>query len=176
MAHGLGTTHVALTLANYVCSKLGMKTAYIELNTSNQINNLVNNSENQVFCYKGIDFFPSASVTFLSEILQKNYRYFVLDIGVLNTYTTKEFLRCDKQFLIGSPCKWKRPQIEEKIEQLFSNLTKQNCFTVIMNLSEKESNSTIFSRYKTVSFPYITNPFHLETRHFHVISQILERN
>ena len=152
-----------------------MKTAYIELNTSNQINNLVKNQGNKAFCYKGIDFFPNTTVTSLPEILQKKYRYFILDIGILNTYTTKEFLRCDKQFLIGSPSKWKRPEIEEKIELLFSNLAKQNCFTVIMNLSEKESNLSIFPRYKMVSFPFIANPFQIETRHFHAISQILER-
>jgi len=153
-----------------------MKTAYIELNTSNQINHLVKNQGNKAFCYKGIDFFPNTTVTSLPEILQKKYRYFVLDIGILNTYTTKEFLRCDKQFLIGSPSKWKRPEIEEKIELLFSNLTKQNCFTVIMNLSEKESTLSIFPRYKMVSFPFIANPFQIEPRHFHVLAKLLERN
>lgn len=174
MEHGFGTTHVSLTLANFICNKLGMKTAYIEFNATNQISSLCKVQGNQFFSYKGIDFFPNTSVTSLSEILRDDYRYFILDMGVLNTYTTKEFLRCDKQFLVCSPSKWRQSQAKEKIEALLKN-NIQNRVTVIMNLSEEESYFSIFPKaYKQVSFPYIANPFQLKPNHFHVIDQILE--
>ena len=78
--HGLGTTHIALTLANYLCSKLGMKTAYIELNPSHQIQTLISKQGKPSFLYKGIVFYPNTTVTSLPEILRMDYRYFILDI------------------------------------------------------------------------------------------------
>lgn len=162
----MGTTHIALTLANYLCSKLGMKTAYIELNTHNHISALVKKRKKPSFHYKGIVFYPNTNVTSLPEILRKDYRFFILDMGVLTTYTANEFLRCDKSFLICSPSKWRKNQLHKKIESLFKN-QKQNCFTLIMNLNYEES-------YTYISFPYISNPFQIEPRHFRAISLLLK--
>lgn len=176
MEHGAGVTHLSLTLANFICNKMGMKTAYVELNTTNQISALSKAQGNQIFSYKGIDFFPNISVTSLTNVLNYDYSYFILDMGVLNTYTIKEFFRCDKQFLICSPSKWKLPFAKEKIETLFKNHNVQNHVTVIMNLSEKTSTFSIFSiLHRCVSFTYLENPFQIKPSHFHVISQILER-
>lgn len=171
----MGTTHIALTLANYVCSKLGMKTAYIELNTTNQIRALSSKQGKPSFTYKGIVFYPNTTVTSLSEILHKNYQYFILDMGVLNTYTTTEFLCCNRQFLVCSPSKWRLASIQEKIEKTFKNQQEQNCIQLIMNLSEEKETASIFSdSSRQLSFPFIQNPFHIEPRHFHAISLLLK--
>lgn len=174
MERGLGTTHIALTLANYLCSKVGMKTAYIEFNTTNQISALCKTQGTQVFSYKGIDFFPRVSVTSLLEILNYDYQYFVIDMGVLNTYTIQEFLRCDKQFLVCSPGKWRQSQTKEKIETLFKNERLQNHVTVILNLSKSKSTFSVFSNMgRCVSFPFIENPFQIIPDNFHALYQIL---
>ena len=153
---------------------MGMKTAYIELNTTNQIRVLSKDKEKPSFTYKGIVFYPNTSVTSLSEILHKNYRYFVIDMGVLNTYTTTEFLRCDKQFLICSQSKWRYPQIQKKIENLFKSNQKKNCIQSIMNLSQKESTFHLFPEScEHIFMPFIPNPFHLEPKHFNVFSLLL---
>ena len=151
-----------------------MKTAYIELNTTNQIHALSRTQGKPSFTYKGIVFYPNTLVTSLPEILQKNYRYFVIDMGVLNTYTTTEFLRCDKRFLICSPSKWRYVYEKEKIEKLFKNQHNTNCFQMIMNLHQKESTFSIFSKScNSISIPFIENPFQLEPKHFHVFSLLL---
>ena len=153
-----------------------MKTAYIELNTTNQICALSPKKGKPSFSYKGIVFFPNTTVTSLPEILHKDYRYFILDMGVLNTYTTTEFLRCNKQFLVCSPSKWRFAKIEEKIEKTFKNQQEKNCIQLIMNLDEeKTSFSVFFEPSQQISFPYIPNPFHLEPRHFCAFS-LLFRN
>ena len=143
-----------------------MKTAYIELNPNNHICALVK-KEKPSFHYKGIVFYPNTIVTSLPEILRKDYRYFILDMGVLTTHTANEFLRCDKSFIVCSPSKWRESHLHKKIEYLFKNQSKQNCITLIMNLNDKESN-------KYISFPYIPNPFQLEPRHFRAISLLLK--
>ena len=151
-----------------------MKTAYIELNPTNQIHWLSQKQDISSFTYKGVVFYPNTSVTSLPEILHEDFRYFVLDMGVLTTYTVPEFLRCDKSFLVCSPSKWRCSQIEEKIDQLFQN-QQQNCFSLIMNLQKNESTFSIFSKNcKQLYFPYIQNPFHLESQHFLAISLLLK--
>ncbi|MBQ3558687.1 MAG: hypothetical protein IJA07_04155 [Agathobacter sp.] len=151
-----------------------MKTAYIELNTTNQIRALTSQQDKPSFLYKGIVFYPNTTVTSLPEILHKNYQYFIVDMGVLNTYTTTEFLCCNKQFLVCSPSKWRSVQINEKIEKTFKN-QETNCIQLIMNLSEEKKSVSIFSEWSAqISFPYISNPFHLEPSHFHAISLLLK--
>lgn len=150
-----------------------MKTAYIELNTTNQISALSNKTDKLSFRYKGIVFYPNTPVTTLAEILQKDYRYFILDIGVLNTYTTTDFLRCDRSFLVCSPSRWRTRQFEEKTQKLFQN-QKQNCIELIMNLKEESKFSDFSKNYKVHCFPYFSNPFHLEPKHFCAISQLLK--
>lgn len=151
-----------------------MKTAYVELNTTNQISALSHKKGTLSFRYMGIVFYPNTPVTALTEILQKDYRYFVLDIGVLNTYTTTDFLRCDKSFLVCSPSKWRRSQSTENFKKLFENFHYQHC-KVIMNLCEKESDfSPISNACEHIPFPYFQNPFRLEAKCLHAIYQILK--
>ena len=151
-----------------------MKTAYIELNTSNQIRTIYQKKEKPYFTYKGIVFYPNTNVTSLQEILHKDYPYFILDMGVLNTYTTSEFLRCDRPFLVCSLSKWRRSQSKEKIKTLFKNYHYQHC-KVIMNLCEKESNfSPLLGDCEHIPFPFFQNPFQLETHCFHAIYRILK--
>ena len=144
-----------------------MNTAYVELNTHNHVSALVRKTQKPSFQYKGIVFYPNTNVTSLPEILRKDYQYFILDMGVITTYTANEFLRCDKSFLICSPSKWRESQVHKKIENIFKHEEKKNCVTLIMNLNEKES-------YTNISFPYISNPFQIEPKHFRAISLLLK--
>ena len=150
-----------------------MKTAYIELNSNQHISTISPRQNKSSFSYKGVVYYPNTTVTSLPEILRLNYRYFIRDMGVLTTHTSYEFLRCDKSFLVCSRSKWRRSQIKEKIESLFHH--QQNCFTLIMNLTEKESTFTnFFNDYEQLYFPYISNPFQIEPHNFHALSPLLK--
>lgn len=152
-----------------------MKTAYIELNTSNQIQSISQKKEKPSFTYKGIVFYPNTSVTSLSELLHKDYSYFILDMGVLNAYTMPEFLRCDKPFLVCSPSKWRRSQNTDIFQKTFKNFHYQHC-KVIMNLCEKESHFTPVSDVcEHLPFPFLQNPFQLDANCIHAIYRILKQ-
>lgn len=157
---------------------MGKKTAYIELNTSSQISSLHKRHVQKPFNYLGIGIFPCVTVTSLSEILALNYDYFVLDIGVLNAYTLKDFLKCDQRFLVCSLSKWKVQKTKEKLEKFFQyNNINTAHVTVLCNLVEEESKVLNFSNlsFPIISFPFIPNPFQLKPDVFHVFHQILER-
>jgi len=162
-----------------LCSKLGMKTAYIELNTTNQIYTLSSKRDNSSFTYKGFTVFPCVKVTSLAEILSKDYDYFVMDMSVLTTYLAREYAKCDFTFLVCSLCEWKMQSSLEKIEHLFqlTNLS-QECVTILNNLGNEKSTNHIFSKRKlqVVSFPFIRNPFQLQPKEFAIFAKLLERN
>ena len=157
---------------------MGKRTAYIELNTTNQIGTLHKKSSHKQFSYFGITIFPCVSVTSLSEILRLNYDCFVLDIGVLNARTIKNFFDCERRFIVCSLSKWKSQKTLEKIENLFQqNQNYKANVTVLDNLSTEKSNSLSTSNlsFPVISFPFIPDPFQLKPDVFHVFHQILER-
>lgn len=178
MEKNSGVTFISLALSNFLHSKLGKKTAYIELNTTNQIQSLSPKQNEKYFSYMGFDIFPSITVTSLWEILCLNYDYFVLDMGVLNTYTAKEFSKCEHRFLVCSLSKWKIHQTLEKVEKFCQQtyIPKEHV-TVLNNLKMQKSTFALFSTLpvKVISFPFIPNPFQLKPDTFHVFHQILER-
>ena len=124
--------------------------------------------------------FPCVTVTSLSEIIALNYDYFILDMGVLNTYTIKEFIKCDQRFLVCSLIKWKREKTIEKLEQFFSSnhLTTVHV-TVLDNLQMKTKIVHVLTSsnlsFPVISFPFISNPFQLKPIDFRAFHQILER-
>ncbi len=135
--------------------------------------------KNKNFSHYGIDIFPCITVTSLSEIICLNYDFFVLDMGVLNTYTMKEFYKCELRFIVCSLSKWKRHTTEERLEKLFhQTYMNQAQVTVLNNLSMEKSTFSIRSKFTMpiISFPYIPNPFQLKPEVFYVFHQILERN
>lgn len=152
-----------------------MKTAYIELNTTNQICSLSNGSLDS-FLYLGIHIYPSTKVTSLTTVLSMDFDYFILDMGVLTNYTAVELSKCHKQFLVCNFCQWKRNILEEKITDLFqkTNLNKKSV-TLLKTFDNKSIGPNLFP-LKVKSFPFITNPFQLPVDSFSDLNQLLERS
>lgn len=139
-----------------------MRTAYIELNTTNQIISLSAKNSLEPFVYLGIHMYPSTKVTSLSEILNKEFDYIILDMGILTSYTAAEFSKCHKQFLVCDFCQWKKRTSLEKLEDLFQNTNLcKDCVTVLV----QEKNKSVglnFSNLEIKAFPPLSNPFQLE--------------
>lgn len=152
-----------------------MKTAYIELNTTNQISSLSNNGSLDSFVYMGIHIFPSTKVTSLSTILCKNFDYFILDMGVLTNYTAIEFSKCHKQFLVCNLNEWKKQISLNKIKDLFQKTNLRKDSVLILNTNNKSTGLNLF-KMKIKSFPFLSNPFQLTVDMFNDLNQILERN
>ena len=174
--HGIGVTHLSLALSNFLCSKQGMKVAYVELNATNQICSLHPGTENTHFSHMRIMVFPRTTLTSLPEILSMDFDYFILDMGILNTYTAREFFKCEKMFLVCSLSKWKRRHTVEKIAHLLSNTNHtQEYVTLLVSNGENESTISISDRltFKVYSIPFIPNPFQLHSDFFSFFGKIL---
>ena len=141
----------------------------MELNTSDEIRFIKGGTHKDVFYHMGIALFPNVSPSSLSDILDMDFEYFILDMGVLNTYTIEQFSHCQKQFIVGSLNSWKRQKTLEKISTLTKNtMIHQDKVIFIRAPEEKESNFSLFSKpfAKIVDAPYIANPFHISFNSF----------
>jgi len=150
-----------------------MKTAYIELNTTNQIKSLSNKNSLDPFVYKGIHFFPSTKVTSVSDILSKNFDYFIFDMGVLTNYSSVEFSKCHKQFLVCDFCQWKKHILLERINDLFQISFINKKGVIILKTYEKESTGLDLINNNVKTFPFIKNPFQLTVTETHALNVFL---
>ena len=150
-----------------------MKTAYLELNTTNQIRSLSNSSLDS-FSYKGIHIFPSMKVTSLNTILSMDFDYFILDMGVLTNYTAMELSKCHKQFLVCNFCEWKKNLHIQKIEDLLKNTNLNRRRLTLLRTFENKSTLSNLLSFDVKTFPFIPNPFQLPANLFSSLSQLLE--
>lgn len=117
-----------------------------------------------MFYHMGIALFPNVTQSSLSDILQMDFEYFILDTGVLNTYTAETFSHCDKQYIIGSLNSWKRQKTLEKVKHFTNhNMLRRDKVIFVRVSAEKESTLLTHSNLfvKIVDAPYLPNPFHI---------------
>lgn len=173
MDRGAGTTCVCLAFANFLCNKLGMKTAYVELNTTNQIHFLSKKNSLEPFYYLGIHMFPSTKVTSLKDILEEDFDYVILDMGVLTNYMAAEFSKCHKQFLVCDFSDWKKRFSMSKVEDLLlcTSISRENI--MLLKNFEKKSKDLSPSFKKIRRFPFLSNPFQLSVTEFSDLAHLL---
>lgn len=122
---GTGATHFAVMLANYLCSKERRKVAiaemnghqdFIEIHKVSQGTEEVRAMEKQFVMYDVV-YYRNISSEELTEIINNNYEYLIIDFGCWDTSNLTEFLRCSKKILTGSLCEWKRIKYLLTLEQ-----------------------------------------------------------
>jgi hypothetical protein len=117
----------------------------------------------------GICFFPEITLSTLPEILQKDFDYFVLDMGILNPYTAYEFSRCHMQYMVGDFSLWKKEKTLHHLEQLLKhNIIKQEQVILLENPKIKESfpSKSVKGFSQKITVPFISNPFQIASNEF----------
>ena len=125
----------------------------------------------------GICFFPEITLSSLPEILQKDFEYFVLDMGILNPYTAYEFSRCHMQYMVGDFSIWKKEKTLHCLEQLLKiNKINQEQVILLENPKIKESirSEPLKGFSKRLSVPFIKNPFRIASNDFIFYESMLE--
>lgn len=166
MEHGIGATHFALCLSNFLCNKLKKRTAYVELNNSGQIIELGEDESLTSFSRYDIDFYPSAIKSDLPYILHSHPVFLILDLGVISTDNYWDLYNCEIKFIIGSFSPWKVNRFYSLLEALtLQQNTEQDHITILGNLGIKDYVKKFQRDFRLPSFviPYLPNPFQLTT-------------
>lgn len=108
---GAGSTHNALSIANYLCSKEGFDVIYIDLSRDEDLFDMVKSFCVQKdgiigYSYKGVLFVPSCSINEATRIIESHKSICIVDCGVLNMDTLNVFLMCQQKIVFGFTKPW----------------------------------------------------------------------
>lgn len=137
--------------------------AYVELNNSHDIHSIGPHKSTSMFRKNDMDFFPDTSVLQLTDILQKKYQVFVLDMGTITTGTIRQFTQCDLRIVTFGCAPWKQGSLEDWLSRYQTMINIHPETTLFLgNLGER--NDALMRKLQPFSFfpvPYISNPFQL---------------
>lgn len=177
---GVGTTHLCIAIANYLCSKFYSDTAYLEMNTSREIRTLAGKPEVGIcFHHQRVAYYPDMTVAAAGKILAGHCRYFVLDFGCPNPHTLPAFLACDRKLVVGNASPWKRTQYLAYVTANFGAPDKRKEDQLyICNFIESQNDISLLSKAlgaRVIPMPYFPDPFHIASSYFGFFDEILKK-
>lgn len=116
--HSVGCTHFSLMMLNYLAGFQRRRSVLLEFNRSGAMEMLEKvcigkNREEKFFRVLDADYCKCAGSRELAEALEKNYEDILIDFGSARDADWTEFLRCKKQFLVGSFSEWQQERFRE---------------------------------------------------------------
>lgn len=110
VCRGVGTTHMALLLANCMANGMKIKTAVVEYNDHNDYLGILKESgvhgEIRQFTYGGIDFYRNVQEKQLSELIACGYDVVIVDMQYGQNESMREFLRCNIRIVVSGLNLW----------------------------------------------------------------------
>ncbi len=107
----VGTTHLCVLAANYLCGACGRTTAVLEWNSHGDFARFGNactglSEAEKCFRIQEVDFYPESAGDVLAECLHKGYEEILIDFGSLMEQDSQELLRCHRVLLMVSFSEW----------------------------------------------------------------------
>ena len=173
IGEGVGATHFSVMLLNYLAGFLRKKAALLEWNSSGDLQRM-----EQVctgMCRPGkpfqileADYYKNAGPDALAKALSRNYEYILIDFGNAEKAEWSEFLRCGRQFLIGSFSEWQQERFRE-FERKKAELGKKS-WTSLAVFGSEETRREFKRRFRlrTERIPFSADAFSVtaESRDF----------
>jgi len=168
IAHGLGCTHTALSIASFLAR--GHSVAIIEDSQRPALGflcSVMKARDGRVegsYTIHGLDIFPSDKSaagdnsnydSLIRKIKTGQYEYVVRDLGVLDELKVRDMYRADTAFLVASASKWRWQELIDKIDPEFSIIFPLASQGDIEDLS-------FYAGIKGTALPYYPNPFSKE--------------
>ena len=119
--HSVGCTHFAIMLLNYLAGYQRRRAALLEWNDSGDLERLekvCNGAVQGTSPYRVLDadYYKNAGAKELAYALQNGYEDILIDFGMMEEVNA-EFLRCEKQFIVGSFSEWQQERFREFAEK-----------------------------------------------------------
>ena len=116
---GAGVTHISLLLTFYLAEATGEPIAYLEYNRHGDCNRFLRRTANKEppACGSGfggkVDLFPDITAEGLTELLNEEYGYYVIDFGCEFEECLAEYLRCKDKIVVAQLTEWRLDELEQ---------------------------------------------------------------
>lgn len=175
---GVGTTHLALMLANYYARGCNRKTVVIEYGEHRDFVRIcrftgADAGDIKHFFYEGIEFAVCRTASQVADYVSKDYEVVILDMASDNKEALEELKRCDIRLIAGATSMWKI----EGLRKLLSKMQGVRCSLAVF-LGEPKSMRKLAAEYKVglLKVPIENNPLVISSKTMYVIKDFLANN
>lgn len=161
----IGTTHMAIGLAQFLRVN-GFKVALLELHDSESFKSICNafedvKSNENYFTLYDLNFYPYGSQHNISDVIQQDYDYIVMDMGAYQQCNLEEFKRSNSRIIVSGVKEWELLDLESIIKTS-DGVNKNNyCFNFADDYAFQEVKSNM-GQLKCFQAPYYPNPFSIK--------------
>lgn len=181
----VGTTHLAIMLANYLSSKERYKVAVADMSTSaslSVLHGIYQDCEKTSVPVAGsfqihkVDYYSCVGQKDIANILQSGYEYVIMDFGRYDLPGLYyELLRCHMKILLGSCCEWQQQKFEHAIMlQEESEHAGDWNYAAFFGVDSVKKNLEKKFRIHVHRVPFEEDPFQLHRTHFEPLNNMLQ--
>lgn len=156
---GVGVTHFTVLTAGYISGVLRKRCAVLEWNDHEDFENMAKScrcrQKGAPWRILEADYYGKAGIETLFLCKKSGYEAILVDYGAACEASVKEFLRCDRMFVLGSLSEW---QMEEFLK-LEERMRKTEYDYKIMSVfGSDEARKAMEKKFKTQIFPIPFSP------------------
>lgn len=172
---GLGVTHLSIALANYIGGYLHARTAFVELGERDAMLGLSETGVEESFCKKGVDYYPAVSNGDLGYILNMDYEYTIIDLGVDSRKAREELMRCNGKLIVGSLSAWRKSEYYDYIDRLEKHTGDLDMYTFLALFGDKIEIKKCRRTFKiqVKGIPFIANPFCIDEKEIPFLQSLI---
>lgn len=133
---GVGVTHTALMLANYLQSVCGVRTAVLEWNGHGDFSRFAQlctgQKKDRESCrIQKVDYYPQADAGSLMKCVSAGYERVLIDFGAMEEVPDVEWMRCNAVWVLMSFSEWQMEAFWELAKEKESSMKESwQVFTV----------------------------------------------
>lgn len=159
----IGTTHLAIQIAEFLKNSGDNKVAIIELHNTDSFNSICNAYEDvkknsEYFSLDNLDFYPYNEDLSVLDILEKDYKYIIYDMGLYKECHLTEFKRANKRIIVSGVKDWELTELED-ILRFNDTIYKNNYYFNFADNNTFETVEENMDQLKCYQAVYNPNPF-----------------
>ena len=179
--HGVGCTHVACSIANYLRSVEKRTVLLIEMDEVSQLlpimmDEPVSYAGHVVYSYQGVWYALSAGSREAEELIwQREPGAIVIDFGVYRNENALVLDQCKKKIVLGRLMPWCRDAYDSFMEEINKNKKDMTQMEYYSFMLQKQQQDEFVRRYPVLmrELPVLSNPFAMEKRDFACLQRII---
>lgn len=178
IGHSVGCTHFAIMMANYLAGYRRRNIVLLEWNRSGDFERLekvctgMNRAKKQ-FRVLDVQYWKKSGIQELTEVLGNYVDEILIDFGAVDQELPPEFLRCEKQFLVGSFSEWQEMCFREFVRE---NENGKKCWNYLAVFGSEETRKE-FRRRPGISvgrIPFSADAFSVTKESYSFFQQLID--
>lgn len=179
---GMGCTHTALSIANYLCSVEKQQVLYLEMGEESSLLALMQ-QDFQVYggiltyIHMGVRYLPAAAPKEAQALIEFHRGGIVIDFGVYREDMAWLLKSCSSLLVIGSLQPWCVNACRQCIEKIKNKKEDIGQMNFYCHRPNQKGARNFLKRYhlKAEPMPYLSNPFAMKEKDFETIRNMIYR-